>query len=308
MARKYARDNRGRFASVGATARGGRLRTASGGKRATVTMKAQGPGGRISKPRGLKPNPSRPKGGELAPRQAQPTRPPAASRPGSITSTLRGTMQALAKADAARIREIEAMTGGKIRRTAKTERQAKESGATQRVRDVAKTGKVADTLRAGLRELARSDARQIREMDQIRRDLTPKLPGKAKRQNGQLAASSAKKFDLSQAAFEKRANATEKRAKAAEKALSQLDRYSPQNRKALRSAYALRNAADSYASYARRGKTGEFSAEYLFSRRQRSSTAPKLSRSEKAAQTRLANKIKKAEQDRRSFERSRRYR
>lgn len=202
MARKYARDNRGRFASVGATARGGRLRTASGNKRATVTMKAQGPGGRISKPRGLKPNPSRPKDGELA----------------------------------------------------------------------------------------------------------PKLPGKAKRQNGQLAASSAKKLDLSQAAFEKRANATEKRAKAAEKALSQLDRYSPQNRKALRSAYALRNAADSYASYARRGKTGEFSAEYLFSRRQKSSTAPKLSRSEKAAQTRLANKIKKAEQDRRSFERSRRYR
>lgn len=181
MARKYARDNRGRFASVGATARGGRLRTASGGKRATVTMKAQGPGGRISKPRGLKPNPSRPKGGELAPRQAQPTRPPAASRPGSITSTLRGTMQALAKADAARIREIEAMTGGKIRRTAKTERQAKESGAAQRVREVAKGGKVADTLRAGLRELARSDARQIREMNQIRRDLTPKLPGKAKR-------------------------------------------------------------------------------------------------------------------------------
>jgi hypothetical protein len=42
VARKYSRDNRGRFASggTGATARGGRLKTASGGKRATQTMTA----------------------------------------------------------------------------------------------------------------------------------------------------------------------------------------------------------------------------------------------------------------------------
>ena len=44
MARRYARDNSGRFASAGtgATARGGRLRTAAGNKRATVTTKASG--------------------------------------------------------------------------------------------------------------------------------------------------------------------------------------------------------------------------------------------------------------------------
>lgn len=50
MARRYSRDNRGRFAGggsssggggkVGATARGGRLRTAAGNKRATQTTKA----------------------------------------------------------------------------------------------------------------------------------------------------------------------------------------------------------------------------------------------------------------------------
>ena len=42
MARRYSRDNRGRFASggTGATARGGRLKTASGNKRATQTTKA----------------------------------------------------------------------------------------------------------------------------------------------------------------------------------------------------------------------------------------------------------------------------
>jgi len=44
MARRYSRDNRGRFApkSAGATARGGRLRTAAGNKRKTQTMQASG--------------------------------------------------------------------------------------------------------------------------------------------------------------------------------------------------------------------------------------------------------------------------
>jgi hypothetical protein len=37
MARRYTRDNRGRFSSTGATARGGRLRTAAGNKRKTQT-------------------------------------------------------------------------------------------------------------------------------------------------------------------------------------------------------------------------------------------------------------------------------
>lgn len=57
MARRYTRDNRGRFASVGATARGGRLRTAAGNKRATVTSKlsASKPSGSVSKLRKQKP-------------------------------------------------------------------------------------------------------------------------------------------------------------------------------------------------------------------------------------------------------------
>jgi len=44
MARRFSRDNRGRFASAGtgATARGGRLKTAAGNKRATVTAKVSG--------------------------------------------------------------------------------------------------------------------------------------------------------------------------------------------------------------------------------------------------------------------------
>ena len=66
--RRYARDSRGRFASVGATARGGRIAKASG-KRATVTAKATGGGkGAISKPRGLKPGAIKPKA-QLTPKQ-----------------------------------------------------------------------------------------------------------------------------------------------------------------------------------------------------------------------------------------------
>jgi hypothetical protein len=60
--RRYVRDNRGRFASVGATARGGRLKTAAGNKRATVTATAKGGGnGTVSKPKGLKPGAIKPK-------------------------------------------------------------------------------------------------------------------------------------------------------------------------------------------------------------------------------------------------------
>lgn len=57
MARRYARDNRGRFSSTGATARGGRLRTAAGNKRATQTTKLSGgkSSGTVAKPKGLKP-------------------------------------------------------------------------------------------------------------------------------------------------------------------------------------------------------------------------------------------------------------
>lgn len=57
MARRYARDNRGRFASVGATARGGRLRTDSGNTRQTQTRRIGGAqaASTVNKPRDLKP-------------------------------------------------------------------------------------------------------------------------------------------------------------------------------------------------------------------------------------------------------------
>ncbi|MFZ9759677.1 MAG: hypothetical protein ACO3CJ_09535 [Burkholderiaceae bacterium] len=69
MARRYTRDNRGRFASVGATARGGRLATASGNKRETQTARISGggAGSTVAKPKGLKPGTIKPRSGSAKP-------------------------------------------------------------------------------------------------------------------------------------------------------------------------------------------------------------------------------------------------
>lgn len=86
MARKYARDNRGRFApkGSGATARGGRLSTAGGNKRQAQTMKAAGgPAGTIGKPRGLKSGAIKPKA----------TSKPAADQAGNIRNVPKGDLQ-----------------------------------------------------------------------------------------------------------------------------------------------------------------------------------------------------------------------
>lgn len=73
MARRYTRDNRGRFASVGATARGGRLKTASGERRATVTRQITAKSGKtISRPKGY----TRP-----APKDSPATKAPAGRKP-----------------------------------------------------------------------------------------------------------------------------------------------------------------------------------------------------------------------------------
>lgn len=75
--RRYVRDNRGRFATTGATARGGRLKTASGKKRETQTMKVSGAkaAGTISKPKGLKPGTIKAKPRSSSARQAASKKP-----------------------------------------------------------------------------------------------------------------------------------------------------------------------------------------------------------------------------------------
>jgi hypothetical protein len=115
------------------------------------------------------------------------------------------------------------------------------------------------------------------------------------------------KPDLSQGSFERRARATEKRAKAAERVVSTVDRFNPANRRLVNRANSLRSAADSYAYYARRGKNDpDFSAADLFKGRSRGSTAPRLTRSEKAAATRRAKADKRFRENVRRMEQDRR--
>ena len=197
--RRYVRDAKGRFASkgAGATARGGRLKTASGKKRATQTMKASGAktAGTISKPKGLKPQSGqklktgvaasrlkatnakmgdrpalaqanikgRSSGRAKTAKRSETTvmgssKVPAAQRPGSMTSTLRSTLRNLAQADARRIREIEAITGQPVRAP---RRAPAGQGATVRAPG---RRSISGTLRDNLRGLAQSDARTTRGM------------------------------------------------------------------------------------------------------------------------------------------------
>lgn len=91
MARRYARDNRGRFApkGSGATARGGRLKTASGKKRESQTMQASAaPKGTIGKPRGLKPAAATP----MTTAAAASKRPSKRRRPTANESRAKGLM------------------------------------------------------------------------------------------------------------------------------------------------------------------------------------------------------------------------
>lgn len=152
-------------AQRGAVKRAGTYLKASRERNRTAVKGAM-PKGTMAKPKGQKPGPVN---------ATQSTRLPAAQRPGSLTNTLGKTLRSLAMADAARIRDIESITGQKIRRTPASAGAGKEAGA--RVRAVAKGGKVSDTLRAGLRELAQSDARTVRGMASIVRDATPKVGG-----------------------------------------------------------------------------------------------------------------------------------
>ena len=99
---------------------------------------------------------------------------PAIDRPGSMANTLRQTMQALAKADAQRIREVEAITGQKVRAPRK---DPAGEGATVRAPG---RRSVSGTLGDNLKKLAQSDARTMRGIGEIVRDATPKVGGSKK--------------------------------------------------------------------------------------------------------------------------------
>jgi hypothetical protein len=358
MARRYARDNRGRFASkgTGATARGGRLKTAGGSKRQTQTMQASA-APRAGAIRGkVKRDPNAASRVEQSGAKAKST-----SRKDQLTQ---GAQRRRAQADKidARVASLETQyrskdsafytqgvktaerdrMHGKMQQAAKLreESAALRQKASNADRMASKIKAPAPTKssnnprmqRAIQNETAGSTsfrrnpkgyqkritaltAQKIYETGDITAGLSvANMAGKGFRlprsQRKPAAAAAAKprarKVDLSQGAFESRASATEKRARAAERAVQGLDRSNPQNRRAFNRADALRSAADSYSSLARRGRTGDLPASALFQGRFRGSTAPKLTRSQKAAATRQANKDRKLAEQIKAMERARR--
>lgn len=276
MARRYARDNRGRFASSGsgATARGGRLKTASGNKRQGQSMQVKGgPKGTIGKPKGLKPGAIQPRATtKPAARRDKLQSGPLAGASDFVKQGLRGMgNRAINRVEtAARLSELQ--KAGKLNRLSPSQSRRAQSVFNDAQRKVS----VAPRIYAEQRRIQLAI-----KADKMRRN------GAAA---AKPAAKAGAKVNLSQTAFERRAKITEKRARAAEKAVAGVDRAYTANRRAFRTADALRSAADSYASYARRGKNNpDFTAADLFKGRARRSTAPKLSKSEKAAATRRAN-------------------
>lgn len=191
MARSYRRDSRGRFSGGGGggkpKATGGTLGARSSLQRSRAKAAANpSPQQRGAVTRGTKklataraearqsmPAGTRP-GGTIGkrPRADRVTEttvmPRGGSRPpgqGPIATALRGTLRDLARLDAARIREVESITGMKVGRRSGSTATPKALPGTG-----GRSGKVSDALRGTLRQLAQSDARMIREMQQIMRE------------------------------------------------------------------------------------------------------------------------------------------
>lgn len=292
MARKYARDNRGRFASRGggATARGGRLKTASGKKRATQTMQADGAKSSGAIKGRVKRDPA------------------AAGKIGAAKPTSRKGLQATSAA-AKPVSSKGARLGGSRRTTnaaAPKNTTANRTGQSKTLNRF--NSRPVGTMVAGKGiNLVPSTKRVPLDIQGKRSDEAfARMATKSARVRARSVASRIRKVDLSQAAFESRASKTEKRARAAEKAVQGADRSNPRSRRAFNRADALRSAADSYSSLARRGRTGDLSAATLFQGRSRQSTAPKLTRSQKATATRQANKERKFYEQMKAAERARR--
>lgn len=189
MARSYRRDSRGRFSGGGGgkpKATGGTIGARSSLRRSRAKAAANpSPQQRGAVTRGTKKLASarseakrempvgtrpagtiskRPRTGRVMETTAMPrsgSRPPGQ---GPMATTLRSTLRDLARLDAARIREIESITGMKV---------GGRSGGTQAARALpgtgGRSGKVSDALRSNLRQLAQSDARTVREMQDIMR-------------------------------------------------------------------------------------------------------------------------------------------
>jgi hypothetical protein len=322
MARRYARDNSGRFSSTGATARGGRLATASGKKRATQTSKLTKratPSGAIRKTdvitarvqNAISKNVQQknPKAGEgPAARVARAERRISArqSRPGTTAPKPAAKLPREARLQRA------ADTATRI---AKARREKADTAAatfadrrriSSRVSSEGRSAAFAKENVAGkqsaqaLRSSLRADAR-VSNLRQTMGAAATAKPAASK----PAAKPATRKVDLSASAFSRRAEVAEVRANFAGSAVRSLDRANPSNRKAFAKADALQAASDRYSSIVRKSRGGEFTAAQVFQgMNTKRSTVP--TRSEKAAKTRADKKLKALEVNIKAAERARR--
>lgn len=233
MARTYKRDSKGRFAGGGGGSkdargpakvgrsgpRGGKVGSKTEQKRAAqaqaarsaqfrsktqssgakAAYKAAGRGARMTERNAAaavarKPaNPAR----KVEVVDAQVMNPSRQPGRGSMTATLRGALRELAQSDARFIREIESITGQKIKRPANTSKPQPALGGSG-----TRTGKVSDALRANLRQLAQSDARRMREMAEIL--APPKLSGSTGGSRRRVSGSTSKPKALPSSTSRKR--------------------------------------------------------------------------------------------------------
>jgi hypothetical protein len=327
MARRYSRDNRGRFAGggsssggggkVGATARGGRLRTAAGNKRATQTTKAA-----AAKPSGtvagkVKRNPAA--AGKIG--QGKASVATAAKKRIAVPSLKTNT-------DLGRLGVVSMSAKSKVIRSQNVKNLATEKGkeVLERIQGAGARRGGRETKynapgSAGAKRIAKTAATQSRAsafaQQQVYskgggayRGQRPEFNWKRSRGTAKAAAKPAKpasKVDLSGAAFTARTRRAQSKLNAAQKDFSARGRSGSDTRSRKR-VETLQSAVASLRTINSRAKRQGLPSSDIFKARAKRSTNPKLSPAEKAARTRQNKAAAKFQANVAAMERARRNR
>jgi hypothetical protein len=327
MARRYSRDNRGRFAGggTGATARGGRLKTASGKTRATQTTKAAAvkPSGAIAGK--VKRNPAA--AGKIG-KQAKPQ----ARRPDQAEVNIKGrfTGQAGKRFDASidrAVKQVKASERARLmkpKEQVKAERAARAEAKRQAAAAKPKRTRTAESLRAsrakqiekrrsittnpaGERASAAAKMAANAARTQQRATAFLKAGGKGTTKAAAKPAKPASKVDLSGAAFTVRTRRAQSKLNAAQKDFSARGRSASDTRFRKR-VETLQSAVASLRTINSRAKRQGLPSSDIFKARAKRSINPKLSPAEKAARTRQNKAAAKFQANVAAMERARRNR
>ena len=313
---RLTRDNAGKITSVGgegATARGGRLKTAAGNKRAMQTAKVSGGSragtikGKVKRDTGAAGKVGQGKAATPTPKPAAAAAKPATPKPAAKLP--REQRLARATATASRIAKKRKQAADETG-AAFAERRRISGRASSKARSsaFAKEAVAGKQSASALQSFQRADNRESNLIAALGRERQAARTGAPKPAAATTAKPSARKADLSPSAFKRRAEVADVRARFAESNVQGLDRANPKNRRAFNRADNMRNAANNYSSILKRSQSSEFSPAQIFNSRRKYSTNPKQTSSEKAAITKANNKMKTFEKNVKAQERARRFR